>query len=433
MRSVRRITTCSTILSALVFSIILTKNVQAQENSPYSRYGLGDVLPSYNIVARGMGGLASPYRDLQSVNFINPASYASLKVVTLDIGLDYTSRTLRTSEPPQKFKSQYLIPSYVQIGVPLTKKGHWGMNIGLRPMSRINYNLGTRTRLQGIDSVFYNYVGNGGSYQAYLGTGFGWKNFTVGLNAGYLFGNKEYTTRVQFINDTIPYKKTNSSDTTRFGGLFATAGLQWTIPVGKSMFVRLGLNGSLQHKLNATRDITRQTYENGVNGPVVIDSIYRASDVKGEIIYPASYGGGIILEKEDNWQIGVEYNTMKWSDYRYYGQEDKLKNSWTLRIGAQLTPDLLSKSYWSRVAYRVGFSYGPSYVDVGTQFDQYMFSFGAGFPLKRNYYNNQYTTIQTAFEYGVRGNKDQPLRENLMRITIGFNLSDIWFNKRKYD
>jgi hypothetical protein len=77
-----------------------------------------------------MGGLSIPYNDLQSVNFVNPASYAYLRVTTLDIGVDYTSRTIRTNQPPQKFNSKYLIPSYINLGLPLKKKGFWGMNIG---------------------------------------------------------------------------------------------------------------------------------------------------------------------------------------------------------------------------------------------------------------------------------------------------------------
>jgi hypothetical protein len=48
----------------------------AQENSPYSRYGLGNTLPTTNVVNRGMGGISAAYTDPLSVNFANPASYS---------------------------------------------------------------------------------------------------------------------------------------------------------------------------------------------------------------------------------------------------------------------------------------------------------------------------------------------------------------------
>ncbi len=434
MHSVRPTTTCKRAFFALLIAIIWVPEVIAQENSPYSRFGLGDLLAERNILNRAMGGVASPYNDLQSVNFTNPASYAYLRVTTLDIGVDITSRTLITEEPPDRFNSKYMIPSYVQIGMPLKKKGNWGMNIGFRPISRVNYDLESRTRLQGIDSVLYNYIGNGGAYKAYLGTGFGSRSFSFGVNVGYLWGSKNYTTRVIFVNDTVPYRKSNSTDTTSYGGIFVDAGILYRAELGNRKFLRLGLNGSLQNKLSARRDVARETFDfSNASGTTVLDSVYRASGEKGEIIYPASVGFGVMLEREEKWLLGAEFSQQFWSDYRYYGEPDQLRNAWTLRVGGQLIPDLNGKSYWSRVVYRAGFSYGPSYINLPNSLNEYLVSFGMSLPIRRSFYTNQYTSINTAFEVGQRGSKDNFLRENFWRLSVGFNLSDIWFNPRKYD
>ncbi len=301
-------------------------------------------------------------------------------------------------------------------------------------MTRINYNLSTRTRIPGIDSVLYNYSGNGGSYQAYLGTGFGNKNLSFGINAGYLFGNKEYSTKVIFINDTVPYQKSNSSDTTRFGGIFVNAGVLYRVELARNTYLRLGATGSIQNTLAATQDIARSTFDFGsTSGIIIIDSVFKANDQKGEITYPGSVGFGFMFEKEDKWMFGAEINNTFWSNYRYFGQPDALRNSWTARIGGQIIPDINSKSYWPRVVYRAGVSFGPDYIDVGKNLNQYLFSFGAGFPIRRTFYSNQYTTINTAFEIGARGNKNNTVSENLFKISVGVNLSDIWFNPRKYD
>jgi hypothetical protein len=408
--------------------------LQAQENSPYSRFGLGDLTPTTNILNRAMGGIAIPYNDLQSVNFTNPASYAYLKVTTLDIGLDLSSRTLIPNDESGKFNSKYLIPSYVQIGLPMKKKGFWGLNIGFKPVTRINYDLEARTRLPGIDSVLYNYIGSGGSYQAFLGTGFGNRTFSVGVNAGYLWGNRIYTTRLIFINDTIPYRKSNSTDTTSFGGLFVQVGALYRAELGNRKYLRLGVNGNLQHTLSARRDIARETFDfSSGSGTQVLDSVYRASDLPGDILYPAGFGFGAMLEKEDKWLLGIEVNQALWSNYRYYGEADRLRDMWTIRVGGQILPDNNGKNFWSRVVYRAGFSYGPSHISLPNPLNQYLVSFGASFPVRRSFYTNQYTSINTAFEIGQRGNKNNTLRENFWRLSLGFNLSDIWFNKRKYD
>lgn len=63
-------------------------HIKAQENSPYSRYGLGDIVPSQNTINRAMGGISAAYHDYQSINFTNPASYANISLVTYDLGLE---------------------------------------------------------------------------------------------------------------------------------------------------------------------------------------------------------------------------------------------------------------------------------------------------------------------------------------------------------
>jgi hypothetical protein len=404
----------------------------AQENSPYSRYGLGDLTPSQNNLNRAMGGLSAAYSNIQSVNFTNPASYAFLKITSYDIGLDYSSRTLRTINPPKSFTSSYLIPSYFQLGLPLSKKNNWGMNIGLRPISRINYDIAIRTRTP-IDSVRYGYVGNGGSYQAYTGMGFGTKNFTVGFNVGYMFGNKEYNTRVSFVSDTITYKMSNSTDTTRFGGIFYNAGFQYKFNISKTTSIKLGAFSNFRSELSAIRNISRETISySTTNGVQTIDSVYHGTDEKGTIIYPASWGAGFSIDRENIWMIGAEINKAKWNDYRYYGKTDYMSNTWTMRLGGQLVPNYKGEGYWSKVAYRLGFSFGPENIKLNNTVRQKTFSFGTGLPVRRNVYTNQYTVINTAFELSYRGNKTNDLKESIFRISLGLNLGDIWFNKPKY-
>jgi hypothetical protein len=434
MRSVSTTINWERIGFALIFSLIFSTFSVAQENSPYSRYGLGDLVPTQNILNRAMGGLSIPYSDVQTVNFVNPASYSRLRVTTFDVGVEYDNRTMIATNSSNKYNSDYLIPSYLQLGLPLNKKGTWGMNLGMRPITRVNYDILSSTRLPDIDSVVYQFKGNGGSYQVYLGTGFGTKKFSIGFNVGYMFGNKDYSTRVVFFNDTVNYKKSNSSDSSNFGGIFVNAGMQYQFRIGSATIVKLGVNGSLENTLKASRSITRETFEfSSTQGTVNIDSVYRESGQSGEIIYPASYGAGIIVENEDRWAVGVEYNTGQWDNFRFYGEKDEVKTNWTIRIGGQFIPNINAKNYWSRVTYRAGAYIGPDYIEVNENLPQFAFTFGAGFPVRRNVYTNQYTTINTAFEIGSRGNKSNLIRENFFKIAVGLSLSDIWFNRRKYD
>ncbi|MBP7931116.1 MAG: hypothetical protein KAZ11_00625, partial [Chitinophagaceae bacterium] len=293
MRSVRPTANALFFISLSAFLLLGVHKIQAQENSPYSRYGLGDLIPQQNILNRAMGGISTAYADYSTVNFANPASYAELKITSYDIGLDYNSRLLKALDPPRRFNSAYLIPSYFQLGLPLSKTKNWGMNLGLRPISRINYDIRVDKRLEGIDSVRYTYQGNGGSYQAFTGLGYGNKHFNVGFNVGYMFGTKEYSSRLNFLSDSIAYKSTNSADSTRFGGIFFSAGVQYKIQLNEKVTLRLGAHGNLQTNMKATRNITRQTVDFNPNvGLVTIDSIYSGQNESGNIIHPSSWAAG---------------------------------------------------------------------------------------------------------------------------------------------
>ena len=51
----------------------------SQDNSPYSRYGIGDLVPPTNINSRGLGGLSAAFNEPLSINFSNPASFSSFQ------------------------------------------------------------------------------------------------------------------------------------------------------------------------------------------------------------------------------------------------------------------------------------------------------------------------------------------------------------------
>ena len=147
---------------------------------------------------------------------------------------------------------------------------------------------------------------------------------------------------------------------------------------------------------------------------------------------PSSYGVAVMLEKVDKWMFGAEFNATSWSNYSFYGQPDAVRDNWTLRIGGQFIPGITSKNYWNRVAYRAGFYFGPDYINLGQDLNTWAASFGLGLPIRRNVYTNQYTTLNTTFEVGGRGNRSNAIRESMFRVTLGFNLSDIWFTRRQY-
>ncbi len=418
----------------------------AQENSPYSRYGIGNIVPPGNIANRGMGGISAGVSDATTVNTVNPASYGDLIYTTLDVGFEYDGRNLKSKDPLGTYKSNNGIISYLQLGFPLlngNKKAiknntAWAVTFGLKPISKINYKIQSSNRTA-IDSTETLYEGSGGVNEAFIGTALRLKNFSIGVNSGYLFGEKDYSTRLLFNNDTVSYQSAHYSSNTRFGGVFLTGGVQYAINLKKNGkkngVLRLGAYGNLKQQYNASRDNTTETFFYDANGASVrIDSVYENNNQKGKVQMPATFGAGFSLEKE-HVLLGADFETTQWDQYRFYGQKDLVKNNWTARFGVQYYPASVGTTgYFNFVKYRAGFSYGNDYINVGEKLPVYNISVGGAFPLKlrHSFYDLQYSMMNLTFEYGNRGNNNNNISENIYKISVGFSLSDVWFRRQKY-
>ena len=187
-----------------------------------------------------MGGISTAYYDILTVNYSNPASYGMLQRVTLDFGVEVDNLTIRSTDPVNKYSNASPIISYINIGLPvITKKNRQtggkdpvlGVVLGLRPMTRISYNILRKERIiTGTlnDSLATLFEGSGGSQQAYIGAGLRLGKLAIGINAGYLFGSKDYSTRLIFLNDTVAYHKSNSETQTNYNGFIFNAGAQYT-------------------------------------------------------------------------------------------------------------------------------------------------------------------------------------------------------------
>lgn len=425
---------------AIMFAIFFALSATGQINSPYSRYALGDLYNSRNVVNKAMGNVATCYADYQTVNFINPASYATLQTVTFDVGIETEIRSLYNQQKTDRSQSANLTFNYMAFGAPLAKdkKGntYWGLAFGLKPYTRISYSILERTRLAGIDSTNAYYSGNGGANKAYIGMGFRVKGLSVGFNLGYLFGQQDINSERTFINDSVYYLNSYQQTKTSFQHFGFDYGIQYKLKLGKQTFARIGANGMMGGTVQAKQDILRQTFNFGSTGIDSIDVVQRQLSKEGTIILPGGLTTGLSFEKEGKWMIGGEYEKGMWDDYRFFGQKDQVANSEIIRIGGYIVPAATdANNYAKRVTYRAGFFTGKDLVVAnGEQLPLWGITTGLGLPIRRyNIYSNQYTAINLSFEYSHRGNSNSPLSENFFRINFGLNLADLWFIKHKYD
>lgn len=451
--------TTNKILTVFILFIILKNNSIAQSNSPYSRYGLGDLNTNINILNRGMGGASIGFGSDRFLNTSNPASYSWLgeplskipdfgKLISFEVGTEFNGRSLKQQNPIGKYRANDLVFNYMQLGMQLSKNGNWGLTFGLMPLAREAYKIETRKRITNVDSAQTIFEGNGGANKVFVGTGYRFKNLSLGFNTGYIFGKKNTTTNLQLLSDSIIYYESSSLSKVNYGSFFLQTGFLYNhILINnakKGRYLRFGGTYELQNSLRANQDIERLVYENSnTNNPgSAVDSIFVQKDVKGRIILPSTYGLGISYvneEKETGKSVilALDYVATGWNNYRFYGQPDQVQNNWTVKSGIQWTPARYGKNYWGKVSYRTGFNIGRDYIKAGGDLPVYAFTLGFGLPVpsgnKRT--GDAITTpaINIALEAGKRGNNQNNLTENFVRIALSVSLADVWFFRRKYE
>lgn len=419
-------TTVNLLFTLLLFTLV--GSLKAQENSPYSRYGIGTLKTIENIANRGMGGVSIADNNTLITNPSNPATYTGLKMTSYQLGLEAASVNVKNSTAANR--TGYATLSYINVGMPLSKK--IGASFGLIPVSRSKYSMEHTSTLP-FTSVTNSYYGGGGTQKIYVGAAYRMGDFSLGLNTGYLFGNLVNTTDNKF-EDTLKIFSNSVSTRTTLGGVFWQLGAHYVYNLKDDYQLKIGATYTGAQSLNARKEAYWQTYFGEISDPLYTKQVDSVANVKGKVKLPAHLGFGIILANGDYWQVGGEVNYADWSRYTSYGNSDSMTNSLNIKLGASITPDVNSvNSYLKRVTYRAGgFVGNENLIFNGTKLPKLGVSVGAGFPIRRT--NMSIGQINASLEIGKRGTTNQNLlQENYTRFSIGLTLNDKWFIKRKYD
>ena len=417
------------ILVLLLFTGILGS---AQKiNSPYSRYGLGDLHgKNVNTPLKAMGGISIGVWNPSLINPGNPASYGKFDSTSFlfEIGLVGNYTTHNTSY--QSENSTYATLSYLFIGFPITK--WWRSSLGILPYSKVGYDVVVFIPVEGFSNVINQVSGDGGLNRFFWGNGFNiGKNLRLGIDATYLFGEASRSSMVYF-PDSAFILSTKAQSKTRGSDFIFDYGIQYDFHMKNDRTLTLGLIYSNTFYLRAKREYAVYTLNGGIDGDVEYpkDTIAYEPEEKGLVVLPDKVGFGFMYAQKDRWLIGADFEWQNWEKFESFGNSDSLDNAWRISVGGQFTPKHTSiSSLFKRMSYRLGLRYDNSYLNLfGNQINEYGISFGFGFPMKRSK-----TEIDLSFEVGQRGTKNSSLiQENFINVTFGVSINESWFHKRKF-
>jgi hypothetical protein len=399
---------------------------QGLGNSPYSRFGLGDLNSGGNIrnFSMGSAGMASP--NSYQINYQNPALLFYNNNVIFE--LSAVSQYIKLQQDSRSQKDGSTSLNTLGLAVPVSSR--WTAALGLKPFSRVEYEVNTTQPFENDPSktALVKFTGEGGISEVYFAHGVKIaKDFALGASASYLFGtiSDNQTTGIQ---GETGFTQLQVRNQTNYNDFVFKTGLTYRHKVGK---YNLGVGGTYDFAANV--DARRQTVvERPVTGGLFVDTI--SNFAKGNMRLPSGFKAGLSLDNAANWSLALDVANQNWSGYESYEGTSNLVNTTQVGLGGEYVPEPASPKYLKRVAYRAGFRYGQLPIELsGKQLNDMAVTWGLTMPLGRALVTESYF-VNLGFALGKRGTTESQLvQENYFQVQVGVSLSNKWFIRRQLD
>ena len=398
---------------------------QNNTNSPYTRYGYGQLADQRSGNSKAMGGIAYGLRDKYQTNFVNPASYTAVDSLTFIFDGGISLQNTNFSNGTVKLNAKNSSFDYITMQFRASK---WAaISLGLLPYSNVGYNLGKTTENPDVpsSSSVVSYSGDGGLHQLYLGAGFKIiKNLSIGANFSYLWGDITQTTYESFPSDAsiMPFTRAFNVAIKSYK---LDIGAQYTHQFGKKHAATLGVVFSPGHNLSNDAYVQDQT-GNTTTGATVStrDSVITTG-------LPTTLGIGVTYVYDDRLTVGADVMFQNWDKTTFMNQKDALCKRGKIAVGAEFLPNPMGRSYLSHVKYRLGAYYSKPYYKIHGEraADEYGLTAGFGLPIPRTR-----SVLSLSAQYvRTQGKQAAFLNENTLRICVGVTFNERWFFKRKVD
>ena len=397
--------------------------------SPYSVFGVGQMHQTGTAWNRSMGGVGIAARSNRYINILNPASVTARDSLSFmaDFGLD--GRISLFQEGNKKaLNTTFSIDDFV-ISFPMWK--HTAFMAGITPISDVGYNISYSE--MDVDAGYrtFSSTGNGGLYQVFAAAaGTLWNRLSLGAQFNYNFGN--INKKAAFTFDDTSFRNMASGDSLQVNNFSAKLGLQYEQPITRNSAITLGATYKFATRMNGNtiHYEERGSYDRRRSTSTLQEKNLSMGD---------EIGVGLSFRNGDKLLIEVDYTRTDWSRSNL----DQVKGfsnvgdvvfkqsvGQTFRAGFAYTPNRNDIRYIMRTfTYRAGAYYDQSYYTVdGAHVNAVGVTLGMTVPVFR-WYNG----ITVGLDFGRRGLATSQVKETYFGFNIGFNVFDIWFQKRPYE
>ncbi|MBN1463681.1 MAG: hypothetical protein JXQ69_04970 [Paludibacteraceae bacterium] len=410
--------------SWIVILVLFSSFTQAQNNtnSPYSRFGYGEIADNTSGKSKAMGGTFIGVRSNNCINAANPASYTGIDSLTFMFEFGAVAKQSRFSNTSGRMDTLSANIEYITLQFPIKR---WlAASAGLLPYSFVGYNFSqndsiSRPTLSGTEQVVYEktFLGSGSINQVYLGLSakIG-KHIAVGVNTSYMFGSIENKQQLNFLSPSDYWDTDKISKLTVRDINFRYA-LQYFTNVSKKAQLTAGV--IVENKSNLAGNYSVEISD--------VDTISSANNSTFQT--PFVLGLGLSYDVKNKLALAADFLYHDWSDVNYFGVKDTLMDKMKFSVGAEYLPSINSKSYIKRITYRLGGYVTNDYLSINKNVLNYGITFGLALPTKANK-----SVFNLGFEYGKVGSTlNNQIREDYFKISLNTTFSEMWFFKRRFE
>ncbi|MFI5251369.1 MAG: hypothetical protein ACHQQQ_02960 [Bacteroidota bacterium] len=407
------------VLFITLFFIVGLLHVFGQPTgSPYTRYGIGDINYFPNSSALGMGGAGVAGSAINSVDLMNPALWTRIAVTRLSIGASF--RGLTTTDASGSARYGNLNFNDAMLAIPLSAPNGVVIAFGLSQYSTIGYTIQQENNQTGYDYTLVNH-GEGGVSQAHFGVSVNaGSDLHVGAKYNYYFGTIQHNISQNLSNSL--YSNYSVERLLQLKGSGATIGAVYSGLTNLLHLESSKLNIGATFTMTSYLKADLENYASSSNGSNTTFDTSQISEPKLKLPFMFTTGLSYLT---DHFIVATDIAIQNWNDPSVVGVLiPTLRNTYRWSFGGEFTPKREQSSpYFQRVAYRLGTFYHATYYVINDQpVNELGFTGGMSMPLQGD------SRLIIAGEYGTRGATDYGLqKERFFRLTLSFNVSELWF------
>ncbi len=391
--------------------------------SPYSAFGVGDLIVPAGIRQVGMARIGQAISEPANLNAANPASAAETFRFTFDFYAFYQNTRLRTDAAQTRLENAGL----GGMNLVFKKTTPLAFTAGLNPYSGVGYDFALERTMPddtGLTPFRSNRSGSGGLNLSYAGVAYQFfkGRLSTGAQINYLFGSvsRQWFTQVGRFEAVGVLSDLRYQGAGYRLGILANDSLKW---IGKETVGRIGLTMESLPNL-AIRDLTRFETPQGMDTLV--------PDTRRSAILPTRWGVGLSVQKVGKYTVALDYLRQDWSAFGETAERRSLRVWQRVALGGEYMPDYLAyRQLWKRLAYRAGAYYEQTYVQLQDQaINQWGLTGGLGIPISYQ----TVSRLHIGVEWNRRGTTSGGLiQEQNLRFYFGLSFVEPWFRPRKYD